>query len=95
MWQLLMSEEETACITCPVRPVNAFESFLAASQSLECEKHKRGREAERETVRERETCTHGETPIEIKREVLLYRESGRDLNIETGVAYSRRQRKRA
>lgn len=38
MWQLLMSEgEETAAYTCPVRPVNQLESFLAASQALECE----------------------------------------------------------
>lgn len=37
MWRLLMEEEEAACITCPVRPVNPFESFLALSQSFECE----------------------------------------------------------
>lgn len=37
MWRLLLCEEETACVTCPVRPVNPYESFLAASQSLECE----------------------------------------------------------
>lgn len=32
-----MAEEEAACITCPVRPVNPFESFLALSQTFECE----------------------------------------------------------
>lgn len=37
MWRLLMSESETACLTCPVRPVNPFESLLASSQYLECE----------------------------------------------------------
>ena len=37
LWRLLMSEEETACITCPVQPVNSYESFLASAQSLECE----------------------------------------------------------
>lgn len=41
MWRLLTSEEETACLTCPVRPVNPLESFLAASQSLECKPHHR------------------------------------------------------
>lgn len=40
MWRLLTSEEETACLTCPVRPVNPLESFLAASQSLECKSHR-------------------------------------------------------
>ncbi|CAN0251919.1 unnamed protein product [Ascophyllum nodosum] len=35
MWRLLMSEPETACLTCPVRPVNPFESLLASSQYLE------------------------------------------------------------
>lgn len=37
MWRLLMAEEEAACITCPVRPVNPFESFLALAQTFECE----------------------------------------------------------
>ena len=37
MWRLLMSEPETACLTCPVRPVNPFESLLASSQYLERE----------------------------------------------------------
>lgn len=36
MWQLLMDEDETACITCPVRPFKPFGSFLGASQFLEC-----------------------------------------------------------
>lgn len=42
MWRLLMAEEEVACVTCPVRPVHPMESFLAASQSLECEKQRKG-----------------------------------------------------
>lgn len=37
MWRLLMVEDEAACITCPVRPIYPFESFLAAAQFLECE----------------------------------------------------------
>ena len=37
MWRVLMVEDEAACITCPVRPVYPFESFLAAAQFLECE----------------------------------------------------------
>eukprot|EP00903_Cladosiphon_okamuranus_P012301 g11533.t1 len=35
MWRVLMVEDETACITCPVRPVDPFESFLAAGQFLD------------------------------------------------------------
>lgn len=42
MWQLLMVEDETACITCPVRPVRPFGSFLGASQFLECERITQG-----------------------------------------------------
>lgn len=37
MWKLLMAEEETAVVTCPVRPINLLESVLACSQGLECE----------------------------------------------------------
>eukprot|EP00752_Nemacystus_decipiens_P001489 g1463.t1 len=35
MWRVLMVEDEAACITCPVRPVYPFESFLASAQFLE------------------------------------------------------------
>lgn len=41
MWKLLMAEEETAAITCPVRPINLLESVLACSQGLECKRRPR------------------------------------------------------